>query len=317
MTGSELFLQRILDGLSNGALYGALALAMVVVYQASGRLNLAQGEFGTFGTYVSLVLSSPASPALAGSALAAKWLPGSAWPLWMSIIGAMVISAMLAVVVERLIVRRVSTRDVRSAVSVTIALLLGVNAFARWYWVARPRGYPTPFPNHPTDYVHLAGARLRYTTIGTWLTLLVLMGMLAFLVRRSKAGLAFRAVSSNLDNAKLMGIRTGRVLSGAWAMAAAIGTLVGCLLASRLVLEPNMMIRLITYSFAAATIGGLSSPGGALLGGLLVGVGQSMVAGYIGFIGTTMTLPATVAVMVAVLCIRPWGLFGVAKVARS
>ncbi len=313
----QLFVQRILDGLSNGALYGALALALVVVYQASGRLNLAQGEFATFGTYVSLALSSPASPALAGSALAAKLLPGSPWPLWLSIIGAMIISAVLAMVVERLVVRRVSTRDVRSAVSVTIALLLGVNAFARWYWVARPRGYPTPFPNDPTDYVRLAGARLRYTTIGTWLTLLVLMGLLAFLVRKTKAGLAFRAVASNPDNARLMGIRAGRVLSGAWGMAAAIGTLVGCLLASRLVLEPNMMIRLITYSFAAATIGGLSSPGGALLGGLLVGVGQSLVAGYIGVIGTTMTLPATVAVMVAVLCIRPWGLFGVARVARS
>lgn len=317
MTDGELFLQRILDGLSNGSLYGALALALVVVYQASGRLNLAQGEFGTFGTYVSLVLTSPASPLLAGSALAAKWLPGSPWPLWLSIIGAMVISAALAIVVERVIVRRVSTRDVRSAVSVTIALLLGVNAFARWYWVSRPRGYPTPFPNEPTDYMHLGGARLRYTTIGTWLTLLVLMGLLAFLVRKTKAGLAFRAVASNADNARLMGIRAGRVLSGAWGMAAAIGTLVGCLLASRLVLEPNMMIRLITYSFAAATIGGLSSPGGALLGGLLVGVGQSLVAGYIGVIGTTMTLPATVVVMVAVLCIRPWGLFGVARVTRS
>ncbi|MFN0030319.1 MAG: branched-chain amino acid ABC transporter permease, partial [Acidimicrobiales bacterium] len=235
MSATALFLQRILDGLSNGALYGALALALVVVYQASGRLNLAQGEFATFGTYTSLVLSSPASPALAGSTVAASWLPGSPLPLWLSIVAAMALSAGLAVVVERLIVRRVSMRDVRSAVSVTIALLLGVNAFTRWYWVSRPRGYPTPFPNAPTDYVHLGAARLRYTTIGTWLTLLVLMALLALLLRRTKAGLAFRAVASNPDHARLMGIRSGRVLSGAWAMAAALGTLVGCLVASRLV----------------------------------------------------------------------------------
>ncbi len=89
MSAGALFLQRILDGLSNGALYGALALALVVVYQASGRLNLAQGEFATFGTYTSLVLSSPASPALAGSTVAAGWLPGSPSPLWLSIVAAM------------------------------------------------------------------------------------------------------------------------------------------------------------------------------------------------------------------------------------
>lgn len=317
MTPTQLFLQRTIDGLSNGALYGSLALALVVVYQASGRLNLAQGEMGTFGTYLSLVLSSPASPALAGTAFAAQWIPGAPFRLGVSIAVAVVLSALLAVLIERLIVRRVSTRDVRSAVGVTIALLLGINSLVRRFWVSRSRGVASPFPNKPEDYVSVAGARLRYTTIGTWLTLLAVLGLLAFMVRRTKAGLAFRAVASNPDHARLVGIRSGRVLSGAWALAAAIGTLVGCLLASRLILDPNMLLRLITYSFAAATIGGLSSPGGALIGGLLVGVGQSMLAGYVGFIGSTMTVPATVVIMVAVLCIRPAGLFGVRRTVRS
>jgi branched-chain amino acid transport system permease protein len=228
----------------------------------------------------------------------------------------MVVAAVVAILVERLVVRRVAGRDIRSAVSVTIALMLAVNGAIRWLWQNRSRGYRSPFPNAPEDFVSVAGARLRYTTVGIWLTLLVVVALLALVLRSTKAGLAFRAVSSSPENAALMGVRSGRVLSGAWGLAAAIGALAGCMLASRLILDPNMMLRLIVYSFAAATIGGLSSAGGALLGGLIVGVGQSLLGGYVGFVGSNLTITAMVVLMVALLVLRPAGLFGSRRVSR-
>lgn len=280
------------------------------MYKASGRLNLAQGEQATFGTYLSLVLSSPATPALAGTALAARWLPGTPWPLGVAIAGAMVLSAILAALIERLIVRRIPETSPRSSVSVTIGLLLLINALIVYLWKPVGRGYPSPFPNDPHDYVSIGGARLRYTTIGTWTTLLVVLGVLWLVLRFTKAGLAFRAVSSGRTNSELMGVRAGRVLTGGWALAGALGTLAGCLLASQLVLSPDMMIRLLVFGFAAATIGGLSSLGGALLGGLLVGVAQTMLAGYVPFVKGPLSLPVVLLLMVVMLAFRPHGLFG-------
>ena len=309
-TAIDLFLQRLLDALANGSLYGSLALALVVVYRASGRLNLAQGEMATFGTYTSLVLSSPASPLLAGTIFASRWFPGSPWPRWFCIPAAMVITAVMAALIERFVVRRIPEKSARSSVSVTIGLLLLVNALTKKVWRPVTRGYPSPFPNKPNDYVAVAGARLRYTTIGTWLAMLALMALLWVVLRFTKAGLAFRAVSSNRANSSLHGIRVGRVLTGGWAVAAALGTLAGCLLASRLVLNPDMMAKLLVYGFAAATIGGLTSLGGALLGGLLVGLLQTMLSGYVPFIGGPLSLPAVLLIMVIMLLTRPAGLFG-------
>ena len=309
-TAIDLFLQRCLDALANGSLYGSLALALVVVYRASGRLNLAQGEMATFGTYTSLVLASPASPLLAGTIFASRWLPGTPWPRWFAIPAAMLISAVLAALIERLIVRRIPERSARSSVSVTIGLLLLINALTKKLWRPIVRGYPSPFPNAPKDYVAVAGARLRFTTIATWLTMLSIMAAFYLVLRFTKAGLAFRAVSSNRANSSLHGIRVGRVLTGGWAFAAALGTLAGCLLASRLVLNPDMMARLLVYGFAAATIGGLTSLGGALLGGLLVGLLQTMLAGYVPLVGGPLSLPAVLLIMVIMLLTRPAGLFG-------
>ena len=310
MADIQLFIQRLIDALSNGSLYGALALALVVVYRASGRLNLAQGELATMGTYVSLVLTSPATPALAGTAFVARWLPGTPWPLWLAVPGAMVFMALLAALVERLLISRIPETSTRAAVSVSIGLLLLVNGLDSWIWKPVTRGYDSLFPNDPGAYVTVLGARLRYEMVGTWVTLLVVLGLLGLLLRTTKAGLAFRAVSSSHVLAGLMGVRTQRVLTGGWALAAALGTLVGCLLASRLVLEPDMMIRLLVYSFAAATIGGLTSLGGAIVGGLVVGFAQTMLSGYVGFVGGRLSLPVVLLGMVLMLYVRPQGLFG-------
>ncbi len=307
-----LFAQRVLDGLANGALYGSLALAVTLVYRSSGRVNLAQGELATFGTYLSLVLSTPASAALAGTLTVSRWLPATPWPLWFAIPAAVAFSALLGALLERYVIRRIPEHDGRGALSLTVALLLLINALNTRWFGSGLRAYPSPFPNDVADQITLGGARLRYTTIGTWLTLLVVLALLYGLLLRTRFGLAFRAVSSNRSHSALCGIKVGRVLTGAWALAAALGTLVGCLAANRLVLTPTMMTRLLVYALVAATIGGLSSPVGALVGGLLVGEGQSLLGGYVPGVDNVLAFPLLVAAMVVMLYLRPGGLFAAA-----
>lgn len=281
------------------------------MFKASGRLNLAQGELATIGTYVSLVLTTPVTPALAGTALVARWLPGTPWPMWLAVPAAMVFMAGLAALIERFLVSRIPETSARAAVSLSIGLLLLINGLDKRIWKPVTRGYDSLFPNDPDDYLSVFGARLRFEALGTWLTLLAVLGALWLVLRYTRAGLAFRAVSSSRVLAGLMGVRSERVLTAGWALAAAIGTLVGCLLASRLILEPDMMVRLLVYGFAAATIGGLTSLGGALVAGLVVGVAQTMLGGYVGLVGGPLSLPVVLLGMVVMLYVRPQGLFGV------
>lgn len=306
---TSLLVQRVLDGLANGSLYGSLALAITLVYRSSGRVNLAQGELATFGTYLSLVFTTPATPALAGTMTAARWLPGAPWPLWASIPAAVAFSALIGAGIERYVLRRIPARDARAAISLTVALLLLINALTTNWFGSGSRAYPSPFPNDVKDQLLVLGARLRYTTIGTWVTLLVVLGLLYLLLLRTRFGLAFRAVSCSGVNSELCGIRVGRVLSGSWALAAALGTLVGALAANRLVLTSNMMTRLLVYALVAATIGGLSSPLGALVGGIVVGVGQSLLGGYVPRVDNVLAFPLLVLAMVVMLYVRPGGLF--------
>jgi branched-subunit amino acid ABC-type transport system permease component len=307
-----LLVQRVLDGISNGSLYGSLALAIALVYRSTGRVNLVQGELATFGTYLSLVLSSPASAALAGSVFAAKVLPGTPWPLWAAIPAAMVASAVIAAVIERTIIRRVPEHASRSAISLSVALTLLVNAATTLFWRQAQRGYRSPFPAGPGDQFVFGEVRFRFTALGTWATLLSVLLLLHLLLFRSRFGLAFRAVSSSRQHSALCGIRVGRVLGGGWALAAALGTLVGCLAAGRLLLTPSMMMRVLVFALVAAIIGGLASPGGALIGGLIVGVGESLAGGYIPHVDSVLAFPLLVLAMVVMLYFRPQGLFGVA-----
>jgi branched-chain amino acid transport system permease protein len=293
-----------------------VALALVIVYRSTGMLNVAQGELATFSTYLALVLTTPATPVLAGTGLAGALLPGSPWPLWLSVVGAVLLGAGLSAGVERLVVRRVPDRSVFSVISVSVALLLVVNGLSERFWRPIVRGFPAAFPNRPGDYFAAGPARLRYTTIGTWLTLVVLLVVLAVVLKRTKVGLAFRAVSADREVSELMGIRSGRITTLGWALAGAIGALAGCLVAPMVVLEPNMMVRLLIFSLVAATLGGLDSLGGAVVGGFIIGVAQTMIGGYVGFIGSELSLPGALAVMVIVLLTRPTGLFGTRRVER-
>ena len=203
-----------------------------------------------------------------------------------------------------------------AVVNVTIGLLITVNAITAEIWGVAPRQFPSPFPAGPLDFFSIGGARLRYESIGVWVTLLVLLGALAVFLQKTKTGLAFRGITANRTSARLVGISVNRTLMIGWAIAAGIGALAAALVADAVLLEPFMMIRLLIFSFAAATIGGLDSPKGALVGGIVVAMTQTLVPAYIPFISTELSLLPPLIVMGAVLLIRPTGLFGTQRVER-
>jgi branched-chain amino acid transport system permease protein len=291
-------------------------LALVIVYRSTGLLNVAQGEMATFSTYIGLIVHSPVTPALAGTELAHALLPGSPWPIWASIGAAIVVGAVVSAGAERLVIRRLPDPSGANVVSATVGILLLVNGLTERTWRAVLRAFPPAFPNDARDFISIGEARLRYVTIGTWATLLVVLMALWIVLRFTKIGLAFRAVSSSPQISELLGIRAGRVATVGWALAGGIGALAGCLVAPTVLLEPGMMVRVLIYSLVAATIGGLDSLGGAVLGGMLVGVAQTMIGGYVLVFGSQLSLPGALLVMVLVLMWRPTGLFGTRKVER-
>ena len=312
----QLLLQRIIDGLANGAIYAWMALAFALVYKASGRLNLAQAEIGNVGTYMALVFSSAATPALAGTGLMSTLVPFSPLPVWLAILGAMAVAATMAAAIERWIIRRADNNAATTSVGLTIGLLLVLNSSTILIWFPINRGFRSPFPSAPSDYLPVFGARLRYEHIGTAAILVLVLLAISYALARTRWGLAFKAVSSDAGIAELMGIRTGKILSSGWAVSAALATLAGTLIANRVVLEPNMMIRLLVFGFAAATIGGLDSLTGAVLGGLFIGVLETLVSGYVGFIGSTLAMPFMLVLMILTLLVRPTGVLGTARVTR-
>ena len=164
----------------------------------------------------------------------------------------------------------------------------------------------------------LFGYKLYFQTLGVWITVILMTIGVTLLLKKTKIGLAFRSVSSNLESSRLVGINVGRTLQFGWALAGAIGTLAGCMLLSdgRTFLEPPFMAKALVFAFAAATIGGFDSLGGALIGGLLVGQLQTMIGGYVSIIGSDLVLAFTLFVIIAVLLVRPSGLFGKVRVER-
>ena len=305
-----LFLQRLFDALANGAVYAALALALTMVFRSTGVLNLAQGEMAMFTSYVAALLRSPTDPRFAGSSLLAEL--GTPWPVWAAIGGAMVAGLVLGAAVQRLVMQPLADDGPLPPVGAALGLFLLLHGLAVMWWGSGLRQVGSPFPTAPDARIELLGARLRYQTIGIVATLTVALGLLALLQQRTKLGLAFRAVVSNRSAAALVGIRVGSVLMIGWALAAALGALGGGLIAGQLFVGPNMMSRLIVFALAAATLGGLGNPTGAVIGGFVFALLETMLVGYVPFVSADVALIYTLATLILVLVIRPGGLFGTA-----
>ena len=287
----NLFIHQILSGLATGGIYASVALALVMIYQATHLVNFAQGEMAMFSTYLAWALIQAGVPYWGAFAL--------------TVAGAFV----LGVAIERIVIRPVENSPILAVVIVFIALLVIFNSLARWIFSYTIKPFPSPFPAEPlfgNSYVssHELGSAA--------ITLVVLLALFVFF-RFTPLGLAMRAAAQNPVSSRLVGIRVGWMLALGWGLAAAIGAIAGMMVAPTVFLEPNMMGGILLYAFAGALLGGIDSPGGAVLGGFIVGVLENVVGVYI---GTELKLTVALVVIIGVLVVRPSGMFGKVHVVR-
>ena len=297
----ERFLQYFFDGMSEGAVYALIALAIVIVYRGSGHLNFAQGEMAMM------------------SAFFAWWYDDRWLTPWTAVFAAAVTAGILGMATEKFIIRPISRRSAFAVVVASIGLFLGLNALPPFIWkVQVPQAFPALFPNDPDDFIRIGGATWRIQSIGILGVMLVAAGVLYIIFQRTKFGLAMRAVASNPESAPLVGVKTGQVLAASWGLAAVVGAFGGAMVASRNGnVDSTMMFVIFFSATAAATLGGFDSLFGAVVAGLMLGVFENMAAGYApGLIGQDLQGVVSLVVILIVLLIRPSGLFGSQRVER-
>ena len=284
------FLQQVVSGLASGGIYGALALALVLIHRATGVINFAQGEMATFSTYILWTLTQ-----------------NHGWPYWPALAVTLAVSFAGGFGVHQLVVRPVERGSVLRVVIVTIGLLLLINGAMTWLWSGEVRSVHSPFPTRTIDVAGVAISIQDLGTIGVSIGVVILLGLF---FRFTKVGLALRAAATNPAEARLVGVRVPLMLGVGWGLATMLGAIAGALTAPTVFLDPNMMQAVLIYAFAAAVLGGIDSPVGAVVGGLLLGVALNLLGTYVNFVGADLRLPAALAVILAVLLLRPAGLFG-------
>lgn len=294
----DLFLNRLFDALSNGSTYALIALALVMIYKATTLINFAQGEMAMFGAFIVLVLATERGV-----------------PMWLAVFIGMLISAVLAAGIERTLIRPFDPADHLPLVIITLGLFLAIGSLAGIIWRFDPRSFPELFPSGKA--LTIGTATLSWYTVGVVLTVIFTAGLLTVLLNKTKIGLAFRAVSSNLESSQLSGIRVGPTLQFGWAIAAAVGTLGACVFVADPIrqLDPFVMVRVLIFAASAAALGGLDSLWGAIIGGILIGAVQSLLVPYTP-IPNELSLAAAVFVLMIVLLFKPSGLFGTPPVER-
>lgn len=290
------FLQQIVQGLGAGAVYASLALALVLIHRFTGIVNFAQGELAMISAYV------------------AWQLMDSGMPFWFALPVTLAVSFLGGMLIERVVIRPVEGAPELTIVIVTVGLFIFVNAMAGLIWSFTVKDFPRPFPDGGLD---LAGVSIGWQTLGIIGVVALVMAGLYVLFQHTSAGLTMRAVACNPASARLVGIRVSRVLMLGWGLAATVGALSGVLVAPLLFLEPNMMGGVLIYAFAAATLGGFDSPVGAVIGGAVVGVAETLAGAYVEFVGADLKIGVPLLIILGVLLVRPQGLFGRPAVERA
>lgn len=288
----EAFIQQLVAGLATGGIYAALALALVMIYQSTHLINFAQGEMAMFSTYIGWQLIQ------------------YGLSYWSAFLLAIVISFAAGMLIQRTILRPVERAPILTNVIVFIGLLVIFNAVAGWIWEHTVKAFPSPFPadawySSPYFSAHSVGS--------VFVTLLMLLALFMFF-RFTPMGLAMRAAAQNPASARLVGIRVSWMLALGWGLAAAIGAVAGMMIAPVVFLDPNMMAGILLYGFAAALLGGIDNPWGAVVGGFIVGVVENLLGAYV--IGTELKLTVALILIVGILTVKPAGLFGKHVVSR-
>jgi branched-chain amino acid transport system permease protein len=289
------FMQQVVSGLATGAIFASLALALVLIYRATHVVNFAQGEMAMFTTYIAWELMH------------------RGLPYWPAFVLTLAIAFAGGVSVERVLIRPVENKPILAIVIVTIGLLIAINGLAGWIWGADVKAFKSPFPNNTWD---VSGVAISTQDVGVFGICIATVLLLWAFFRFTTLGLAMRSSAINPTAARLMGVRVGWMLALGWGLAAVLGAIAGMMAAPSAFLDPNMMLVILIYAFAAAVLGGIDSPVGAVVGGLLLGVILNLLGTYVNFIGGELRLPSALAILLMVLVIRPQGLLGSATVRR-
>jgi branched-chain amino acid transport system permease protein len=295
------FVQQAVSGIASGGIYAALALALVIIHRSTGVINFAQGEMATLSAYIAWTLTF-----------------NHGWEYWPAAATALALSFVGGIALHRTIIRPVERGSVLRVVVVTIGLLVAINGFVLWQWGGEPKFLESPFGN---GTIEVGGIIVTDQEVGTICTTIGIVLLLWLLFRFTKLGLAMRAAAVNPDEARLVGVRVTWMLALGWGLAAALGAVAGLLTAPTVLLEPTMMQPVLIYAFAAAVLGGIDSPVGAVVGGLLVGLILSMLSylsqySAFSWFNEELKLPAALLVILVVLLVRPSGLFGKPEVKR-
>ena len=287
-------LDQTLNGITSGAIYASIALALVLIWRATRIVNFAQGAMLMFTTFIaSAVISSGGSYVL-------------------GFVVALASGFVLGAIVERVVVRPVENAPPLNAVILTLGLYTLLVAIAGMIWGNSPRSFPAAFSLH--GYT-VGGTTLLFTPNDTFIVLVVIFvaALLALLFRRTTLGLRMRASAFAPEVARLLGVRVGRMLTLGWALAAMVGALAGVLVAPSVFLGPNSFDPILIIGFVAAVLGGLDSPPGAVVGGLVLGLATSYVSGYE---GDALVPLAALVILMLVLMLRPTGLFAATRERR-
>ena len=266
-----------------------------MIYQATDVVNFAQGEMAMFSTY------------LAWSML------NAGLPYWVAFFATLAVAFVGGLLLERVVIRPVESAPVLAIVIVCIGLLVNLNSVAGFLYSYIQKPFPSPFPEKP---IRVGNIYFGAHDLGAIAVTLVVLVLLYLFFRYTTLGLAMRAAAQNPASSRLVGIRVGWMLALGWGLAAMVGAVAGMMIPPVVFLDSNMMAGILIYAFASATLGGFTSPGGAVLGGFLVGVTENLVGTYVKFIGTELKLTVALAMILIVLLVKPSGLFGRAIVHR-
>ena len=282
------FIQQVATGLSTGSLYAILALAIVLIYRSTSVVNFAQGEMAMLTTFIAWSYIN--------------------WelPFWGAFFLTLLVAFLLGALIELTIMRPVENAPPLNSIIITLGLFTALSSIALRIWQGQPKAFPSPavFNGAPLE---LGPAVISRPNIGVFCMAILIMIAIYLLFSRTKVGLAMRAAAQNRVASELVGIRVGRMLALGWGLSAMVGAAAGMLLAPTIFLSPSMMQGILLFAFAAAVLGGLDSPVGAIVGGLTLGVVQNLAGTYI---DSKIDITVAFIVIIAVLLVRPKGIFG-------
>lgn len=280
----EALLHQVIAGSISGMIYASLALALVMIFQSTNHVNFAQGEMAMFSTYVAWVLV------------------GAGWPYWMAFLVTLLFSFTLGFAIERFVLRPLGNASALSVVIIFVGLLAIFNSVAGWIFGHEMQNFPSPFPESWGN---------RYVSgheIGLAIVTAIVLGLVFAFFRFTKLGLAMRAAAQNPVSSRLVGIPVNRLLSLGWGLAATVGAVAGLMAAPLIFIDPNMMSGILLYGFAAALLGGINNPMGAIPGGIIVGIMENLIGAYV--VGTELKMTVALVLIILILLVCPTGLFG-------